>query len=596
MQVNTYETIAEPNQTDLQENPVKITTMEQQQTLPIDQNPAVESTMESAAILNGNQDISNAKQGDAQRTNEGEQQKQKEQITAAEHENIPNAESEASQQLTNKSENAGQSVEEEEVQIKEEPEEIQVKLQTTDIAPNIHVKAEPQEPTVEVKTEPEDDTMRNFFISTAPNEDIAPLSDDDINVDDVSSSEVSSSEDEDSSDSDSDSDSDSESEEEESTNKQDLDDEEDEVNEGPIKSTNEIVEKAPVLPEDYSIPENSPIEDIGEVIGLVENSIIIKAKTSGEFRVLQEGSVFCFEDRTVIGPLFEIFGRVQQPVYSVKFNSKEEFEKFAGCKGKRVFYVVPDSQFLYTDSIKNLKGTDASNCHDEELPIEEQEFSDDERELDAKQARKKKNKNKNKNKEQGSGQQQGSNNRRRTSNAGESTPYKRTQQHAVPSYQPLNNARSTVQDRRGASQYANYQQPPGQFAGYGNYNQPMAAPSQPQSTYGQPYYPHADNFQQQQPQYGAYPTYQNQQAAMHHGSQPNFQVQGFYQQPQQYQSQPPPPPPQYPQQYHSEYNPVAVNTQPPQQQQPQVDPAQLAELQRLLLQSMQNKQNPQMPQ
>ena len=72
----------------------------------------------------------------------------------------------------------------------------------------------------------------------------------------------------------------------------------------------------------------------GEITGLVENTMIIKARTSGEFRILQEKSIFCFEDRTVIGPLFEIFGRVQQPVYSVKFNSEEQFLKFKESKGK----------------------------------------------------------------------------------------------------------------------------------------------------------------------------------------------------------------------------------------------------------------------
>ena len=54
-----------------------------------------------------------------------------------------------------------------------------------------------------------------------------------------------------------------------------------------------------------------------------------------------------------------------------------------------MYYVVPDSQFLYTDSIKHIKGTDASNCHDEELPEEEQEYSDDEKELAAKLAKRK---------------------------------------------------------------------------------------------------------------------------------------------------------------------------------------------------------------
>ncbi|ODV79967.1 NAF1-domain-containing protein, partial [Suhomyces tanzawaensis NRRL Y-17324] len=122
---------------------------------------------------------------------------------------------------------------------------------------------------------------------------------------------------------------------------------------GPIASKNEVLDEvAPSLPEDYSLPENAPIEPIGVVTALVENSVIIKATISGEFRVLKDQSVLCFEDRTILGPLFETFGKLQNPVYRVKFNSTEEFEKFKDCKGKAVYYVVPDSNFIYTDSIK----------------------------------------------------------------------------------------------------------------------------------------------------------------------------------------------------------------------------------------------------
>ena len=241
-------------------------------------------------------------------------------------------------------------------------------------------------------------TVQNFLNTDSNVEEVQKLSDDEINVDDVSSDDESSSDESSSSDDDDDDSSSDDDDDDDMKELGDLDDEEEESNDGPVKSTHEILnEKAPTLPEDYKIPENAPIEEIGEITGMVENTLIIKAKTSGEFRVLQEKSIFCFEDRTVIGPLFEIFGRVQQPVYSVKFNSEDEFNKFKGCKGKSVYYVVPDSQFLYTDSIKHIKGTDASNCHDEELPKEEQEYSDDEKELAAKQAKKKK-KNSNKNK------------------------------------------------------------------------------------------------------------------------------------------------------------------------------------------------------
>ncbi|EMG48717.1 hypothetical protein G210_0671, partial [Candida maltosa Xu316] len=316
-----------------------------------------------------------------------------------------------------------------------------------------------EQPTQEQPSEPQTDDIKTFITSEPVNEEIQHFSDDEINVDDVSSSDDSSSNESDSEDSSSDDSSDDEEEEENEANRGDLDydDDEGDANEGPVKSVHEVEEKAPTLPEGYEIPSNAPIEEIGEITGLVENTVIIKAKTSGEFRVLQEKSVFCLEDRTIIGPLFEIFGRVQQPVYSVKFNSKEDFEKFKDCKGKAVYYVVPDSQFLYTDSIKNIKGTDASNCHDEELPEEEQEYSDDEKESAAKQARKKKKKGKEK--------------RPLEQDAAPSA-----KRRDVPSYAPINS-----REQRGRPQtnsvYSSYQQP-----------------TQPASQYGQPYYPQTDHY------------------------------------------------------------------------------------------------------
>lgn len=166
--------------------------------------------------------------------------------------------------------------------------------------------------------------------------------------------------------------------------------EEEDAVSGPIVSKNELAEeKASTLPADYHVPENAPLEYVGTIIALVEQSAIISASTSGELRVLKENSVLCFEDRLVLGPLFEVFGRLQSPKYRVKFNTEEEFHQISDKKGEKVYYVVPESQFVYTAALKKIKGTDASNCHDEELPEEEQDFSDDERELAAKQAKSK---------------------------------------------------------------------------------------------------------------------------------------------------------------------------------------------------------------
>lgn len=397
------------------------------------------------------------------------------------------------------------------------------------------------------------------------------LSDEEINVDDISSDDNSESSSSEESLGDSFSDESSDENETSNIDYNDVEDEDEDSNEGPVKSVHEIIdEKAPSLPDNYEISPNTPIEEIGEITGLVENTIIIKARTSGEFRILQEKSIFCFEDRTVIGPLFEIFGRVQQPVYSVKFNSEEQFLKFKESKGKTVYYVVPDSQFLYTDSIKHIKGTDASNCHDEELPEEEQEYSDDEKELAAKLAKKKKKNKKTKDKQ--------------THTSGPSLPNKRQK---VSAYSPITTYSQNAVHNRGRqilpqhnTIYSNYgqQQPP----------QQQQQQSPPVAQYGQPYYPQTDSYNSlmgQTPQYPQ-PTFgQSQhfyQNAYNQPVQPQYQP--AYQPPQQYnqyQQQP------QEQQQQQQFNPNMPNAQTQQQ----VDPAQLEHLQRLLLQHLQNNQN-----
>lgn len=204
------------------------------------------------------------------------------------------------------------------------------------------------------------------------------------------------------SDSDSDVESDSESDSsEESENENDSkfvdEGDEDEFNEdeteGPIRSKNEIFDfKVPTLPEDYTIDNDTRIQFVGHISGVVEKNVMIKSATSAEDRVLNEGTIFCFEDRTPLGLMFEVFGRLQTPVYTVKFNTLEESTKWADRKGEKVFFVVPTAEYISTIMIRKLKGTDASNFNDEELAEEEQEFSDDEKEAAAKKSKKRKKK------------------------------------------------------------------------------------------------------------------------------------------------------------------------------------------------------------
>lgn len=49
------------------------------------------------------------------------------------------------------------------------------------------------------------------------------------------------------------------------------------------------------------LDENAEIAKFGKVESVIENVVVIKADTGGDWRVLDEGTVVCWEDRTVIG-------------------------------------------------------------------------------------------------------------------------------------------------------------------------------------------------------------------------------------------------------------------------------------------------------
>ncbi|KAK4889943.1 hypothetical protein LTR27_011273 [Elasticomyces elasticus] len=193
------------------------------------------------------------------------------------------------------------------------------------------------------------------------------------------------------------------------------------------RTVNEMKEVVVPKP-DVVVTEDMKITLLGTVERAVENTILIKGVTSGEFRVLEYGSLLCTQDRKVIGVVGETIGRVQQPYYSVSFTNMEDikatlapvvavaelpsppvFEGVEGAElepveaekseqevakvdvnveGVQIFYVDSHSTFVFTQPLKGLKGTDASNIHDEEVAEEEMEFSDDEAEAEYKRMKK----------------------------------------------------------------------------------------------------------------------------------------------------------------------------------------------------------------
>ncbi|RDA95104.1 hypothetical protein CP533_2184 [Ophiocordyceps camponoti-saundersi (nom. inval.)] len=158
------------------------------------------------------------------------------------------------------------------------------------------------------------------------------------------------------------------------------------------RSKNELPDEVIPRPE-VTVTPYMKIEELGLVEHVVEGNIVVKAVISGEYQVLDTGSVLCTADRVVIGAVAETLGKVLQPMYTVRFNSEEEIRQLGVEVGTRVFYPVDHASYVFTEPLRAVKGSDASNIHDEEVAADEMEFSDDEKEAEHKRAAKSRNRN-----------------------------------------------------------------------------------------------------------------------------------------------------------------------------------------------------------
>ncbi|KAG5985257.1 hypothetical protein E4U43_006094 [Claviceps pusilla] len=164
-----------------------------------------------------------------------------------------------------------------------------------------------------------------------------------------------------------------------------------------LRTKNEIAEV--ILPKpDITVTEEMKIEELGSIENIVDTIVLIKAITPGEYQVLDTGSVLCTTERKVIGVVAETIGKVLQPMYTVYFSSADEIKELGLEVGTKLFYPVDHASYVFTEPLKNLKGSDASNIHDEEVGDDEMEFSDDEKEAEYKKAKKQKHKDKSKGK------------------------------------------------------------------------------------------------------------------------------------------------------------------------------------------------------
>ncbi|KAK6355402.1 hypothetical protein TWF696_004507 [Orbilia brochopaga] len=158
---------------------------------------------------------------------------------------------------------------------------------------------------------------------------------------------------------------------------------------GPLRTKNELPEnKSALVRPNIDVSASTPVVPLGVIDSVVDDLVLVKAGVSGEYQVLNEQSLLCFEDRSILGQVQETFGRVEQPFYTVRLKDAEEAEVLNATVGRKVHYIPSHSTFLFTKTIRAMKGSDASNLHDEEVGDDEREFSDDEAEAEFKRRQK----------------------------------------------------------------------------------------------------------------------------------------------------------------------------------------------------------------
>jgi len=141
--------------------------------------------------------------------------------------------------------------------------------------------------------------------------------------------------------------------------------------ENPPRTRNEAEDLGPVAPVDVEVSASTPVEAAGVVSAVVGHTVVVAGlEGRGPYA---DGSVFCLEDRTVLGRVEDVFGPVASPFYSLRCAEVPA----AATPGRPVLCVLQHSAVLDPQSL-HTKGYDMSGKDDEELSGSDREFSDDE--------------------------------------------------------------------------------------------------------------------------------------------------------------------------------------------------------------------------
>ncbi|KAI0654489.1 Gar1/Naf1 RNA binding region-domain-containing protein [Cubamyces menziesii] len=158
-----------------------------------------------------------------------------------------------------------------------------------------------------------------------------------------------------------------------------------------VRTKNEVVEVDIIIPDISEVGPHEQLEKVGDVMSIVDRVVIVKGIPSdianrGSEKALDSDTLLVFEDRKVLGYIFETFGPTSEPLYQIRFNQKYPLDTEKVQIGRAVYHVPERSNYVFVRQLRQFKGSDASNVHDEEPGEDEIEFSDDEQEAAHKRA------------------------------------------------------------------------------------------------------------------------------------------------------------------------------------------------------------------
>ncbi|KAK7865621.1 hypothetical protein R5R35_009787 [Gryllus longicercus] len=137
-----------------------------------------------------------------------------------------------------------------------------------------------------------------------------------------------------------------------------------------------------------TVPESECVE-IGKVLSIVDSLVVVQS-IKGCPSLDLDSVLFLDNGHKALGEVFDVFGKVSEACYCVRFNSKDHALSKGVEVGMPVFYAprTEYSKYVFLADLTRMKGSDASWAHNNEPPTRFLDYSDDEQERRARKGNK----------------------------------------------------------------------------------------------------------------------------------------------------------------------------------------------------------------